>query len=105
MGYIQGDLLVAKKENGTCGNVTIEGSLTVSEINGLREIYEIIGDGTQTNFFVSHTLGIKDVATSVYNEDGIQCLVSVSTTSIGNLVISFAQPPQMGDRFLVVIQK
>ena len=105
MGYIQGDLLVAKRQNGTGGNVTIEGILTVDDINGLRETYEIVGDGSTTNFFVSHTLGIKEVMTSVYNEDGIKCLVRVSTTSIGNIVISFAQPPQMGDRFLVVIQK
>lgn len=120
---IIGNLLVAKNKNGKEGRLIVEGGIScptspVREYDvankeyvdnamagSFHEEYLIIGDGRTNNFFISHTLGIKDVITVVYDSEGRQCQVAVKATSIGNLVVSFSQPPNLNDTFKIIIQK
>lgn len=87
------------------GNLRVTGTVQAGDILGQREIKTITGDGETVNFFLSHTLGIRDVQVSVYNAGRELCLVKVILKSVGNLCVSFVDPPESEEEFTVVIQK
>lgn len=70
-----------------------------------RETATITGDGETVNFFLSHTLGVKDVSVSVYAPDGSLCLVRIALTSVGNFVVQFVDPPAENETFKVIIHR
>ncbi|MBR5416106.1 MAG: hypothetical protein IK105_09255 [Thermoguttaceae bacterium] len=87
------------------GNLNVTGTLQAGEILGIREVKQITGDGETVNFFLSHTLGVKDVSVSVYAPDGSLCLVRIALTSVGNFVVQFVDPPAEGETFNVIIHR
>ena len=87
------------------GNLNVTGTLQAGEILGIREVKQITGDGETVNFFLSHTLGVKDVSVSVYAPDGSLCLVRIALTSVGNFVVQFVDPPAENETFKVIIHR
>ena len=87
------------------GNLHVNGTLQAGEILGIREVKQITGDGETVNFFLSHTLGVKDVSVSVYAPDGSLCLVRIALTSVGNFVVQFVDPPAENETFKVIIHR
>ncbi len=87
------------------GDLNVTGTLQAVEILGLREVKQITGDGETVNFFLSHTLGVKDVSVSVYAPDGSLCLVRIALTSVGNFVVQFVDPPAENETFKVIIHR
>lgn len=88
------------------GDFQIIGRLIVDEIDGLREIKSIVGDGENRVFYVTHTLGVKTVSVSVFaDNDGSQVLVRCVIQNVGNICITFVDPPKENETFTVVIHK
>ena len=87
------------------GNLNITGTLQAGEILGLREVKQITGDGENRVFFVTHTLGVKEVQVTVYTFDWKLCIARVVLQSIGNFVVTFANPPGLNEIFNIVVTK
>ena len=104
MGILRGNLEILPNEDDE-QDLLVAGTVTASEFVGLRETTTITGDGSTVNFFVTHTLGVKDVEVTLYDDEDNRVIVAYQTTSIGNLVVMFAEPPALNETFTVVINK
>ncbi|MGI5831400.1 MAG: hypothetical protein ACOX6D_02545 [Thermoguttaceae bacterium] len=90
------------------GNLRVTGSITADNYPPApaHEVTTITGDGERVLFPLTHTLGVLEVQVSVYAlADNSLCLVRTVLQSIGNFVICFADPPQVGESFRVVATK
>lgn len=90
------------------GNLLINGTLTADNYPPApaHEVTTITGDGERVLFPLTHTLGVLEVQVSVYDlADNSACLVRTVLQSIGNFVVCFAEPPQTGQMFSVVVTK
>jgi hypothetical protein len=107
---LHGDLDIVLRPDGTGGDLRVAGNITAAnyppETDSKREIAAIIGDGQRRVFFVTHTLGVREVNISVYSDaDGSKVLVRCVIQSVGNICITFVDPPEINETFTVIIQK
>ena len=87
------------------GNLHVTGTLQAGEILGQREVKQITGDGVNKVFFLTHTLGVKEVQVSAFTFDWRLCLARTVLQSIGNFVVTFADPPGLNEIFNIVVTK
>ena len=100
--YIRGNFEILQLD-GQEGNLTVAETVTAKHFVGHREEKTITGDGQNVNFFVTHTLGVKDVHVSIYDSGDNLCLAAVKATSVGNIVVQFSSPPAEGAQFRIVM--
>ena len=67
------------------------------------ETKTITGDGITKNFTLSHTLGTRDVHVTVYDESGAQCVVRTVIQSETMILLTFAEAPNAGYTFKILI--
>lgn len=92
------------------GGLNVSGNIAAAnyppEPEITHEVKKIVGNGERVLFPLTHTLGILEVQVSVYDlADNSACLVRTVLQSIGNFVVCFAEPPQTGQMFSVVVTK
>ena len=108
---LHGDLHIVPREDGTGGDLHVSGSIHAAnypppDSDGGREIATITGDGQRRVFYVTHTLGVREVNITVYSDaDGSKVLVRCVIQSVGNICITFVDPPEISETFTVIIQK
>lgn len=98
MARLDGDLNVT-------GNISAANYPPPDSGGGGREIATITGDGKKRVFFLTHTLGVKEVQVSVYTFDWKLCIARVVLQSIGNFAVTFANPPGLNEVFNIVVTK
>jgi len=71
----------------------------------IRKYATTIGDGTATQFTITHNLGTRDVAVSVYRLSGAydEPLVDIEHTTTNTITIRFASAPSANSYRVVVI--
>ena len=108
---LYGDLNIAPRQDGSGGDLHVSGNITAANYppansGGGREIVSITGDGQRRVFYVTHTLGVREVNITVFADaDGSKVLVRCVIQSVGNICITFVDPPAVGETFTVIIQK
>ncbi len=107
---LHGDLDIVRRPDGTGGDLHVAGTITAAnyppETDSRREIATITGDGQRRVFFLTHTLGVREVSVSVYADaDGSRILVRCVIQSVGNICITFVDPPETDETFTVIIHR
>ena len=107
---LYGELNIAPRQDGSGGDLHVSGNITAAnyppESESKRELATITGDGQRRVFFVTHTLGVREVNITVFADvDGSKVLVRCVIQSVGNICITFVDPPETGETFTVIIQK
>ena len=69
------------------------------------ETKAIAGDGFTKNFTLSHTLGTRDVHVTVYDADGAKCFVRTVIQSETMILLTFAEAPDAGSTFKILISR
>lgn len=104
MSYLKGDLEIKKRDDGSGGNLSVEGTLTAN-FEGLTFETTITGDGITTDFFIAHNLESRSLVTAIYDAEGNQTDALVTCTSLNNVVVSFGVAPENGEFFKIVLIK
>ena len=109
---LYGDLDIVPRNNGTGGDLYVSGNIHAANYppetddDTGREIAVLVGDGQRRVFFVTHTLGVREVNITVYSDaDNSKVLVRCVIQSVGNICITFVDPPEADETFTVIIQK
>ena len=109
---LYGDLNIAPRQDGSGGDLHVSGNITAAnyppdtDSDTGREVAVIVGDGQRRVFFVTHTLGVREVNITVYSDaDNSKVLVRCVIQSVGNICITFVDPPEADETFTVIIQK
>lgn len=107
---LHGDLHIVRRDNGTGGDLHVSGNIHAAnyppESDGKREIATLTGDGQRRVFFMTHSLGVREVNISVFSDaDNSKVLVRCVIQSVGNICITFVDPPETDETFTVIIQK
>ena len=71
----------------------------------MRAVKKIAGDGETNSFALTHSLGVKEVAVTVFDNDGVKVEVGYVCQSTGNILVNFAVPPADGEEYSVLIQR
>ena len=80
------------------------GNVTVAESYGVRKFATSIGDGNTTVFQVTHSLGTRDVAVTIYdNSTKAEVFADVIHNTDSVVTISFASAPSSNEFRIVVI--
>ena len=69
------------------------------------ETKAIAGDGFTKNFTLSHTLGTRDVHVTVYDASGAKCFVRTVIQSETMILLTFAEAPDAGSTFKILISR
>lgn len=110
---LYGDLHISRRSNGTGGDLHVSGNITAanypppqSDSDRGREVAVIAGDGERRVFFVTHTLGVREVNITVFADaDNSKVLVRCVIQSVGNICITFVDPPAEDETFTVIIHR
>jgi hypothetical protein len=93
-GTISGDLIID-------GNLTVTGGFDTGQ-NLTKKVFKI-GNGTDTDYVINHTLGTKDVVVNVYDNNDEIVLASVKNISVNETLISFSSVINNEDIKVVII--
>ena len=93
---------------GTYNGLTVDkyGRVTAAENKGYTRKYAVIltGDGSASDFTVTHNLGTTDVLVHVYDvSESALVMTDVAVDSANAVTVSFAQPPASGKAYRVVV--
>ena len=103
---IPGDLYVVKREDGTGGNVYVEGVISGCGGGGgtdlTQEVYGIVGDGETTAFEIPHTLSAGIPTAQLIDDDGLVCLTTIELDTDSARVF-FSTAPAVGDNFTLTL--
>ena len=109
---LYGDLNIAPRQDGSGGDLHVSGNITAANYppadsgNGGREIVSITGNGERRVFYGRIRLGVREVNITVFADaDGSKVLVRCVIQSVGNICITFVDPPEINETFTVIIQK
>ncbi len=108
---LYGDLNIAPRQDGSGGDLHVSGNITAAnypppDSDSKRELATVTGDGERRVFYVTHTLGVREVNITVFADaDGSKVLVRCVIQSVGNICITFVDPPAVGETFTVIYQK
>lgn len=93
---------------GTYNGFTVDkyGRVTAAEDKGYTRKYAaaLTGDGSASDFTVTHSLGTTDVLVRVYDSDSSALVMTdVAVASANAVTVSFAQPPASGKAYRAVV--
>lgn len=102
-----GDLYVVKREDGTGGNLYVEGKINGAGGGGggtdlTQEVFGIVGDGETTDFEIPHTLAAGLPTAQVFDVDGLVCLVPVEV-STESATVFFSTAPAVNESFTLIL--
>ena len=84
------------------GHITGASSTPVTIL--AKKVLTVTGDGSTTEFALSHGLNTKDVIVQVYDIDSDEAVVTdIETTSTSSVTIAFGSAPVTGKKYKVVI--
>lgn len=82
------------------GSVYVE----IAQANIHKYVGTITGDGVNNSFLITHDLGTRDVVINVYDLlTGEDVIVDTTRTSISSITVTFAQAPEQGQGYKVVV--
>ena len=65
----------------------------------------ITGDGETTTFFIGHNLESMTLVSAIYDIEGNAVDVTVTCTSLNNIVVQFGVAPEAAEEFRIVLVK
>jgi len=94
-GTMKGSLLVE-------GDLTVTGSVNGSSGGMTKKVFTV-GNNTDSEYTLLHSLGTKDVSVSIYDQNDEMVYASIKNTSINETKISFNNPISTNSIRVVII--
>ena len=84
-------------------SVSANGTVSVNIYPSQWRQFSFTGDGTATQFTITHNLGHYGVIASVTNSAREVALCEIRENSVNSLIVTFAVPPTAGEQFQIAI--